>query len=369
LLSRVALVVGTRPQIIKSAPVVYEALKRGLELEIIHTGQHYEYLMSDVFFEELTIPKPVANLGVGSGSHGYQVGEIIVRLEKILLERRYDLVLVPGDTNSALASAIAAVKAGVSVAHIEAGARSYDMRLQEEINRRLIDHVSTLLFAVSENCVRNLEKESVLGRIVFSGDTMYEIYMQASRKAESSRVLERVGVEPKSYAVLTLHRAENVDDLAKLLQIISELEALELKVVFPVHPRTRNRLVEAGYRFESDNIVFTEPLSYVDMVKLVKSSLLVITDSGGLQKEAYWSGVPCVTMRDRTEWVELVEMGVNFLAHPPSKIRETVRYVLEHYDDILSRIKHSRNPYLNIAGSKPSEIIVDEVISFTSTAR
>ncbi|MCC6018700.1 MAG: UDP-N-acetylglucosamine 2-epimerase (non-hydrolyzing), partial [Candidatus Verstraetearchaeota archaeon] len=309
----VAIVFGTRPQIVKSAPIVYEALRCGLDLEVIHTGQHYDYLLSQVFIEEFGLPEPVVNLGVGSGSHAYQTGEIMLRLEKYLMGGRYALVLIPGDTNSALAGALTSVKLGIPVAHVEAGARCYDMSMAEEVNRRLIDHCSKLLFAPTLNCKRNLEKESVVGEIYLTGDTMYDVFLRFRDKAEKSNILEKLNLVDGEYGLLTLHRAENVDDPVRLRSIFEGIKRANIEIIFPIHPRTANRLREYGISLEHSNIRIIDPVGYVDMLKLLKHARLVLTDSGGLQKEAFWSKTPCVTLRDRTEWVETVEAGVNFL--------------------------------------------------------
>jgi len=365
---KIAIVVGTRPQIIKSVPVIYELLKRGLDPNIIHTGQHYDALMSDIFFDVFSIPRPKINLNVGSGSHGYQVGEIIIRLEESLIESRPDIVIVPGDTNSALASAIIASKLRIPLAHVEAGARCYDMSMQEEINRRLIDHASSLLFAVSQNCVKNLKKEDVLGKVIFSGDTMSEVYEISLAKISENRVVEELDLASKEYGVLTIHREENVEDISTLLRILAAVKSIGMKIVFPIHPRTRRKFLEYDLNVNSENIMIVNPLDYFSMMRLVNDCALVLTDSGGLQKEAFWSKVPCVTLRERTEWVETVQAGVNFLTGTnPNRIIETCKYIMSNYEEILSRFKLAGNPYLNKElGEKPSKIIVDKILEFLS---
>jgi UDP-N-acetylglucosamine 2-epimerase len=340
----VAIVFGTRPQIVKSAPIIYEALRCGLDLEVIHTGQHYDYLLSQVFIEEFGLPEPVANLGVGSGSHAYQTGEIMLRLEKYLVGGRYALVLIPGDTNSALAGALTSVKLGIPVAHVEAGARCYDMSMAEEVNRRLIDHCSKLLFAPTLNCKRNLEKESVIGEIYLTGDTMYDVFLRFGDKAEKSDILERLNLVDGEYGLLTLHRAENVDDPVKLKSILEGVRKANIEIIFPIHPRTANRLREYGISLEHSNVRVVDPVGYVDMLKLLKHARLVLTDSGGLQKEAFWSKTPCVTLRERTEWVETVEMGVNFLTGADAnKIVQIISLIEESYD--LIKRKFVENPF------------------------
>jgi UDP-N-acetylglucosamine 2-epimerase len=336
----IAIIFGTRPQIIKSAPIIHEALKSDLELKIIHTGQHYDYELSQVFIEEFNLPEPTVNLEVGSGSHAYQTGEIMLRLEKYLLRDKPSLVLVPGDTNSALAGALTSVKLGIPVAHIEAGARCYDMRMAEEINRRLIDHCSKLLFAPTLNCKKNLERESVIGEIHLTGDTMYDVFLKFKDKADRSDILEKLELSNKKYSLLTLHRAENVDDPVRLRSILKGIGEAKMKVIFPIHPRTANRLKEYDISLECSNIKIIYPLSYIEMLKLLKHAKLVLTDSGGLQKEAFWSQTPCITLRDSTEWTETVEAGVNqIVGADAEKIAQAIRTVDEKYDEIKERFK------------------------------
>jgi UDP-N-acetylglucosamine 2-epimerase len=316
---KVMLVIGARPQIIKSAPIIHEASKDAeVEFQIVHTGQHYDFEMSRIFLDELELPDPVVNLGVGSGSHGWQTGKMIVGLEKTIMELKPDLVLVPGDTNSTLAGALAAVKVHVPVAHVEAGARSYDMRMPEEVNRRLTDHCSRMLFAVTENCVNNLLKEGLSeDQIHLAGDSMYDGLLKHMVRAFGSHVVERLGLEVGEYAVLTVHRPENVDDPEALKDIVEAVIQLkELAIVFPVHPRTLERLKATGLlkkMKEARHVRLVDPVGYHEMLQLVKDSKLVFTDSGGLQKEAFWLHTLCITLRERTEWVETVELGANVL--------------------------------------------------------
>jgi len=339
-----AIIFGTRPQIIKSAPIIQEALKSGLELEIIHTGQHYDYQLSQIFIDEFSLPNPSVNLEVGSGSHAYQTGEIMLRLEKYLLRDKPSLVLVPGDTNSALAGALTCVKLGIPVAHIEAGARCYDMSMAEEINRRLIDHCSKILFAPTLNCKRNLEKESVLGEIYLAGDTMYDVFLKFEDEVDRSDILKKLGLSDKEYGLLTLHRAENVDDPVRLRSILKGIGEAKMKVVFPIHPRTVNRLKEYSISLEYSNVRIIDPLGYIEMIRLLKHAKLVLTDSGGLQKEAFWSKTPCITLRDSTEWTETVEAGVNqIVGADAEKIAQAIRAVDEKYDEIKERFKG--NPF------------------------
>lgn len=350
----VLLVIGTRPQIIKSAPVIEESLKQGLEIKTIHTGQHYDYELSQVFLEEFSLPRPLVNLNVGSGSHAFQTAEIMSKLEKHLMREKPLLVLIPGDTNSALAGALTSVKLGIPVAHIEAGARCYDMKMAEEINRRVVDHCSEMLFAPTSKCERNLKRESVVGEIYKTGDTMYDAFLRFKDIVDKSDILSRLTLSDREYVLLTLHRAENVDSATKLCGMLRAIEESGMTVVFPIHPRTRNRLKEHGIFLDGSNIRTTGPVGYIEMLELLKHAKMVLTDSGGLQKEALWSNTPCVTIRDRTEWTETVEMGVNQITGTdPKRIIQAIRTVEEKYNELINRFKG--NPFGN---GKASEKIV-----------
>ena len=345
------LVIGARPQIIKSAPIIDEASKDAeIEFQIVHTGQHYDFEMSRIFLDELELPDPVVNLGVGSGSHAWQTGEIMVGLEKTIKKLKPDLVLVPGDTNSTLAGALAAVKLHVPVAHVEAGARSYDMRMPEEVNRRLTDHCSRMLFAATENCVNNLLKEGLSeDQIRFAGDSMYDALLKHMARALTSHALERLGLEVGEFAVLTVHRPENVDDPEALRDIVEAVIRLkELAIVFPVHPRTLERLKVTGLlqkMKEVEHVRVVDPVGYHEMLQLVRDSKLVFTDSGGLQKEAFWLHTLCITLRERTEWVETVELGANVLVGSDrdrivGKVRECLAM-----KDLDTKLKELPNPF------------------------
>jgi UDP-GlcNAc3NAcA epimerase len=338
------LIVGTRPQIIKSTPIIREALKQGLKLQIIHTGQHYDHALSQVFFDELSSPEPLVNLNVGSGSHIYQTAEIMMRLEKYLISENPSLVVIPGDTNSALASTITAVKFGTPIAHLESGARSYDMHMAEEINRRIIDHCSQILFAPTENCKTNLEHESVTGEIFLLGDTMYDVFLNFKDKADRSDIVDKLGLTHKEYAILTTHRAENVDDPAKLKSMLRAIQKAEMPLIFPIHPRTKNSLIKNGISLENTSIRTIDPVGYIEMMALLKHAKIVITDSGGLQKEAFWSKTPCITIRNRTEWIETVDLGVNFVTDvDPKRITQALKNIMENYPEIKTKFK--TNPY------------------------
>lgn len=315
---RITTVVGARPQFVKAAAVsraIADYNQAGpaqrVEEQIIHTGQHYDANMSKVFFDELEIPLPAVNLEVGSGPHGHQTAQMLERLEKDLLAARPDWVLIYGDTNSTLAGALAAVKLHVPVAHVEAGLRSYNRRMPEEINRVVADCVSTLLLCPTRTAVENLAKEGVTRGTHLVGDVMYDsVLFHAARAERTSSVMQRLHLEPKSFYLATVHRAENTDDVDRLAGILAAFQRLDRPVLLPLHPRTRKTL---GMRVAElkGSLLPIDPVPYLDMLVLEKNARLILTDSGGVQKEAYWFGVPCVTLRDETEWVELVEAGCN----------------------------------------------------------
>ncbi|AMM53547.1 non-hydrolyzing UDP-N-acetylglucosamine 2-epimerase [Pyrococcus kukulkanii] len=313
---KIATIVGARPQFIKMAPVSRE-LRKYFEEIVIHTGQHYDYEMNKIFFEQLNIPEPNYYLSVGSGTHGYQTGEMLKRIEEVLMEEKPDLVLVYGDTNSTLAGALAAVKLHIKVAHVEAGLRSFDKRMPEEINRVLTDHVSDYLFAPTETAVKNLYEEGIREGVYLTGDVMYDALLYNIKIArKKSKILRELGLKPKKYLLATVHRAENTDNRENLKNIIEAfIESSEL-IIFPVHPRTKKCLTEYGLikKLEkADNVLLIPPVGYLDMLVLEENARKILTDSGGIQKEAYFLKVPCITLRERTEWVETVEDGWNVL--------------------------------------------------------
>lgn len=308
---KIASIVGTRPQFIKSAPVSRTLRECGHRELLIHTGQHYDYLMSKVFFEELGISEPAINLGVGSGSHGQQTGRMLLGLEEVIKKQGPDWVLVYGDTNSTLAGALAAVKLHVPVAHIEAGLRSFNRRMPEEINRVLTDHMSNILFCPTQTSVENLRNEGINKGVHLVGDVMYDSVLHNIKLAEKhSDILEKLKLKHKNYVLATVHRAENTDEPERLNPIFHAFEQISqngLPVIVPLHPRTKKSL-------KSSKLSFIDPVSYLDMLVLEKNAQVILTDSGGVQKEAYWFEVPCVTLRDETEWLETVESGWNVLA-------------------------------------------------------
>jgi len=306
-------VIGNRPQFVKAA-AVSRRLRERCDEQIVHTGQHYDDELSRIFFEELGVPAPSRELHAGGGTNTAQTARILIGLEPIIEELRPSLVLVYGDTNSTLAGALAAAQAGVPAGHVEAGMRSFDRGMPEELNRVLTDHASHLLLCSTETAMRNLEREGAAGEAHLVGDVMADVSL-AFREiaAERSKVLEELGVEPGEYLVVTAHRAGNVDDPERLRTLVELLRALPGQVVFPLHPRTRERLEAAGLTNELGDVKTTAPLGYLDFLQLARHARAVLTDSGGVQKEAYLLGVPCVTLRDTTEWVETVEAGWNVL--------------------------------------------------------
>lgn len=320
---RIVTIVGARPQFVKAA-VVSRALAevQGVHEVLVHTGQHFDENMSDVFFSELEIRRPDYHLGIAGGKHGQQTGRMLERIEDVLVAEVPDTVLVYGDTNSTLAGALAAVKLHIRVAHVEAGLRSFNRRMPEEVNRVLTDHASDLLLAPTAAAVENLQREGLsAGRVHLVGDVMLDAALHYGQLAESrSDILERLGLQPGGFILATIHRAENTDDtsrLAAILQALAEISA-GTAVVLPLHPRTRAAMEHERLGDLAAGIRLIEPVGYLDMIMLEKHSRLIATDSGGVQKEAYFYGVPCVTLRDETEWVELVDAGWNRLAPPVS---------------------------------------------------
>jgi UDP-N-acetylglucosamine 2-epimerase len=310
---KIVTIVGARPQFIKAAAVSRKLQERHEEI-LVHTGQHYDYEMSGIFFDGLDLPKPKASLGVGSGSHGFQTGAMLRAIEDVLLVERPDCVLVYGDTNSTLAGALAASKLCVPIAHVEAGLRSFNRRMPEEINRVMADHLSDLLLCPSKTAVSNLAAEGISQNVHLVGDVMLDVLNWARQRAgaNQSAILERFELSKQDYLLATVHRSENTDEVARMSSILSAFNALDEPVVFPVHPRARKIITEMGFQ-PKPHVRLIDPVGYLDMVALLGYARLILTDSGGLQKEAYWLGVPCLTLRNETEWVETVDAGWNVL--------------------------------------------------------
>ena len=311
---RVMTIVGARPQFIKAAPVCFALRDAGIQEILVHTGQHYDDLMSEVFFREMGIPIPNHNLGTGSGSHGHQPGEMLIKIEELLLIERPDMMLVYGDTNSTLAGALAACKLNLPIAHIEAGLRSFNRSMPEEHNRVLTDHCASLLFCPTSTAVQNLAAENITKGVHWVGDTMLDAVQMFTPIAErQSRIMESLGLSSKGYYLATVHRPYNTDDPAMMKIIADAFSSLDAPVVFPVHPRTHARLKDVGIVLAA-NVKTIDPVGYLDMLVLQRHARVIITDSGGVQKEACFAGTPCVTLRPETEWVETVESGWNILA-------------------------------------------------------
>ena len=316
--TKIVTVVGARPQFIKAA-AVSRVLRRvpSLEEVLVHTGQHYDENMSGIFFRDLEIPSPDYHLEIGSGAQGAQTGRMLESIERVLVEQKPDWVLIYGDTNSTVAGALAAAKLNIPVAHVEAGLRSFDREMPEEINRVVTDHLSSVLFAPSDAAVQNLEKEGLRGeRVVRTGDVMYDaaLFYKSRANDHASGFLEKLG---DSYCLATIHRASNTNDIGTLRAIVNAFSALarEVSVIWPIHPRTLAAM--KAHRIEPPcHVLLTDPVGYLEMIALESKARAIVTDSGGVQKEAYFFRVPCITLRSETEWVELVQGGYNRLCEP-----------------------------------------------------
>jgi len=319
---KIVSVVGARPQFVKLAPIARAAEVAGVEHVIVHTGQHYDPMLSDVFFDELGIPAPDVHLGVGSGSHGVQTGAMLGALDAVFDAQQPDWVLVYGDTNSTVAAALSAVKMHLPVAHLEAGLRSFNRRMPEEHNRVLTDHAADLLLAPTEVAMRHLASEGLSPRSVLVGDVMTDVLhtVRDDVTGRPSPLVAELGVDPGEHYVATIHRAENTDDPERLREITGALSALDRPVVLLAHPRVVARAAEQGIALSGGSLRAHAPLAYADLVAAVLGSAGVVTDSGGLQKEAFLLRVPCTTVRTETEWVETVELGWNVLATAPAEI-------------------------------------------------
>ncbi|MEO1808324.1 MAG: UDP-N-acetylglucosamine 2-epimerase (non-hydrolyzing) [Bacteroidota bacterium] len=331
--------VGARPQFIKLAPLAravdqmnQDPASPTIQHVIIHTGQHYDYGMSDIFFDELGIPHPDINLGVGSGRHGVQTGKMLAGIEEALIEQQPDLLVIFGDTNSTVAGALAASKLHIPIAHVEAGLRSFNRTMPEEINRIVADHISDILLAPTPTAIQHLQNEGLSDKTISSGDIMYDTVLHNVQLAEKqSEILNGLPVGKGNYAIATCHRAENTNDPQRLRHIFETFNAIAERgtpIVLPLHPRTKNMLpnVLPDWRAH-ENLFVIEPVGYLDMMQLVHHARLALTDSGGLQKEAFFLNTPCITMRDETEWIETVEAGANIITSAdPDRIMEAYKY-------------------------------------------
>ena len=333
---KVVTIVGARPQFIKAAPISKVLREAGHTEFLLHTGQHYDYGMSQVFFEELGLPAANVNLDVRSGNHGQQTGQMLMGIEEVLLKEKPDWVLVFGDTNSTLAGALAAVKLHIPLAHVEAGLRSYNRQMPEEHNRVLTDYCADLLFCPTKTAVENLAKEGLTKGVHEVGDPMYDAVLMFSEKAKGrSTILHDLGLKKGGYLLTTIHRAYNTDDPQILKAIFSALASIDETVIFPIHPRTRQKLLDLGIlaAVTKGNIKLIDPISYLDMLILEQNARMILTDSGGIQKEAYFFGIPCLTLRSETEWVETVESGWNLLVGiDPERILAGLKHVFPAKD-------------------------------------
>jgi len=326
--TKILIVVGSRPNFIKIAPLIDE-LKRidKFNYILLHTGQHYDFEMSRIFFQELKIPKPNYNLGVGSGSHAYQTAKIMERLEPIILKEKPNLIIVVGDVNSTLVGALVAAKLNIPVGHIEAGLRSYDKTMPEEINRLLTDHISNFLFCPTKTAVNNLKKEGIKKGIYNVGDMMYDALLENVKIAQKkSKILKKLHLKTKSYFLLTVHRASNTDNVENLRKIITAAGECGEKIIFPIHPRTKKQLKKLELKIRNWKLKIIPPVGYLDMLILEKNAKKILTDSGGVQREAYWLKIPCITLRKETEWVETTKDKWNILVGvDKEKIKKAIK--------------------------------------------
>jgi len=340
---KITVILGTRPEIVKMSPIIRELERRQVDYFILHTGQHYSHDLDQVFFEQLELPPASYNLEVGSASHGMQTAKILIGVEKILQKERPDIVLVEGDTNSVLAGAIAAVKLDIKVGHVEAGLRSYDRQMPEEINRILTDHCSEYLFAPTEKAREILLSEGIIdGKIFVTGNTIVDAtYQNLEIAREKRNTLNTQNLHPKNYLLVTLHRQENVDNQARFTSIVEGLNRiatdLNLPIIYPIHPRSKKRMNDFDIR--SQNLTLIDPADFLSFLELESNAKLILTDSGGVQEEACILGVPCVTLRDNTERPETLEVGSNVLAGTSPEV------ILECSKLMLSRKSKWQNPF------------------------
>lgn len=352
---RIAFVLGTRPEILKLASVIQEAKRLEIHCTVIHTGQHYDHNMSAVFFEDLGLPEPDVFIGVGSGSHGYQTGKGLMDVEKYFLESRPDVVAVVGDTNAGVSGALAACKLGIPVAHFEAGARSYDWTMPEEINRRLLDSVSRFCFAPTQLCLKRLQYEGRKEDSWYVGDTLVETAMSIAEKlGGADELLAQYGLKEGQFCLLTIHRADNVDDTERLRAILTALNSLDYPVLFPIHPRTKKKILDANLSSCISRMVLADPLPYTSFLKLIRASRFVVTDSGGLQQEAAIFEKHSLTLRDNTEWMETVFTGGNKLVH--AEVEELQREAVAIINDSVE--KNLLNPFELGASSRALTILL-----------
>lgn len=351
---KIVSVIGARPQFIK-ASVVSKELRKKYEEILVHTGQHYDYEMNKIFFEELNIPEPDYYLNVGSGSHGSQTGEMLKKIESVLMEEKPDLVLTYGDTNSTIAGALAASKLHIKSSHVESGLRSYDKTMPEEINRVLTDHCSDILFCPTNNAVSNLKREGITDNVYLTGDVMADSILYNKETAENkSNILNELDLEDKNYLLTTIHRPGNTNSEENLKNIVEAFSEMNDTIVFPVHPRTEKYLKEYGLLDGLESFVkLTKPLGFFDFIKLMNHAKTILTDSGGVQKEAYILKVPCITLRENTEWVETVEDGWNVL------VGSDKEKIIQCANEFNPSVKSHKNRYGNGDASKKISSIIE----------
>jgi UDP-GlcNAc3NAcA epimerase len=379
---KIVTIVGARPQFIKIAAVSRKLRERHQEI-LVHTGQHYDYQMSGTFFDGLELPQPDVNLGVGSGSHGAQTGGMLKGIEDVLLAESPESLLIYGDTNSTLAGALAASKLSIPLVHVEAGLRSFNRSMPEEINRVVADHLSDLLLCPSETAIANLGLEGITRNVHLVGDVMLDALNWAKQRSAGAEaaLMDRFGLKKEQYLVATLHRSENTDDPPRFTGILKAFNSLDEPMIFPVHPRARKIIDEIGFQ-PRPGLHLIDPVGYLEMVALVGSARLALTDSGGLQKEAYWLGVPCLTMRHETEWVETVEAGWNVLVGPdPEKIVRAARFFAPPkvhpalYGDgaaaerCVDLIDSNRSPWLSLERLNNGNLTIQEIPCESSGSR
>jgi UDP-GlcNAc3NAcA epimerase len=375
---RIASIVGARPQFVKLAPVCRAidahnaAGGTPIKHFIVHTGQHYDAELSDIFFDELEIPRPDVNLGVGSGPHGQQTGRMLEHFERFLLETQPDAVIVYGDTNSTIAGALVAVKQHVIVAHVESGLRSFNRLMPEEINRVATDHVSDILFAPTRTAMELLAREGLEHRSVFTGDVGYDaVLFNKELAARKSSIVSKLGLTPRRYAVLTVHRSENTESgkLTRLLNDLASAAGDDMRIVFPIHPRTAGLLPRDPERFNQfPGMRLIKPVGFLDMLQLVSNARMVFTDSGGVQKEAFFLGTPCVTLREETEWTETVHAGANVLT---GLDRQKIIDAAAHWHKVMnagaatSVVLHGDAPF---GRGDAARRVVEELVQFVTAA-
>lgn len=368
---RIVCVVGARPNFIKSAPL-FKVLKRragDVTSFLVHTGQHYDDEMSKIFFDELKLPAPDVHLGVGSGTHAQQTGAVLIECERVFQREQPDWVLVFGDVNSTLGAALAAAKLCLPIAHVEAGLRSFNRRMPEEINRVLTDHLSGLLFCPTKTAVKNLAAEGIHQGVHLVGDVMLDALLEHAELArQRSDVLTRLRLAPRAYGLATIHRADNTDDPSRLAAILRALTDSGEPLLLPLHPRTEQRLAQLAAPPRGSSLRFIDPVSYLDMLMLEQHARMIVTDSGGVQKEAMFFKVPCVTLREETEWVETVESGWNELVGAdPERLQGAIRRLREHgYRPQPARQAGAVDPVRLFGGGRASEQIVEILLGCPS---